>query len=352
MSKRLNLHHLGITGVTAFALTTSLLLSACQSKQDAPSTDDTEQTTQDQNGSSTSNTEGSQGGAVVNANDPNGGHSQGSTKTGFDDLWMLDKVSTSDGTTIYDHDEILYYGTTYEVVLAIEFSEADGEKYFACTLPGIDLTGNWEETSETQASLDIPLFDNTVNATYEMSDDHQTAELRLGQLTDSGIATVYHFHRDDDPTLTVSDMYEAMVKNNDQFYDELPTDTENDLVFVDDDKVRLRLIGTTHTDNMVGYLIEATNKTDTLLIINDFAEDPADHFTVNGSTEAKALAGRVLPPAQTDADTGEQLLAPMRCAILFFTDDIGNQLTSASGNILITDYHWNQIGQYAFSMGQ
>lgn len=362
MSKRLtNLHNIGMAGTLAFALSASLLLSACQTGgSDAPTEKDVDDAARDQQTQVQSNADASQGGAVVNAGDGTtqeggDGESHASTKTGFDDLWMLDSVSMSDGTTLYDDQDVLYYGTTYETVLAMELSEADdsGERIFAAALPGIDLIGNWEETSETHADLSIPISDTeTITGSYDMSDDYKTAELRMDTGQGDGTEVVYAFHRDDDTTITLDEMYDQMVKNNDEYYDKLPVDVANDTTFVDDDKVQMRLLGTTHSDGLVGYLIEVTNKTDTPFIINDFIADEGALFTVNGTTQTKPLTGRVLPPATTDEETGEQMVAPMRCAILFSTDEVGDGLTSAFGNIIITDFHWNEVGRYPFTMNQ
>lgn len=364
MPNRLNRHSVGTTGTIAFALATSLLLSACQlgGSPDSPTSDDIDNAAKDQQAQVQSNTEGSQGGAVVGASDEKSSDEgatdestpNASKKTGFDDLWMLDAVTTSDGTTIYDDQDVLYYGTTYETVLAVEFYDTDGEKIFACSLPGIDIIGNWEETGETHADLSIPISDTeTMSGSYDMSDDYQTAELKFDQVMDDGSSVIYKFHRDDDTTITLDSMYEAMVENNDKFYDELPIDVASDITFADDDKVQMRLLGTTHADGMVGYVLEVTNKTDTPYIINDFIADEGTLFTVNGTTQLKPLIGRVLPPTTVDEETGETLVAPMRCAILFSEEEVGEGgLMSAAGNIVVTDYHWNEAGRYPFAMGQ
>lgn len=356
MSKNTHLYGIGAKGALTVALSSMMVLSACQfGGQDAPTSEDIDNAARDQQGQVSSNVDASQGGAVVNAgNESDDAPSENaSTKTGFDDLWMLDSVDGSDGTVMFDDQDVLYYGTSYEVVLAMELTEDETDgRVFVCSLPGMDLIGTWEEVDETEATITIPLSDNeSATGTITMSSDYQTADLSISQPGNAGPGFTYHFHRDDDTTVTLDQMYEAMAKNNDEFYESLPVDVANDITFVDDEHVQMRLLGTTHTDGNVGYLIEVTNKTTTPYILNDFVADDAA-FTVNGQSQIAPLYGRVLPPTYTDEETGETMVAPMRCAILFSEEEVGSNLESVLGNLVVTDYHWNEIGRYQFTVGQ
>lgn len=365
MQNRLTCSNLNAKGSLAFALVMPFLLAACQfgGSPDVPTSDDVDNAAKDQTSQVKSNAEGSQGGAVVGAHDdgsidgsdnPNADMPNASDKTGIADLWLLDAVVMSDGSTLYDDADIRYYGTTYETVLAAEFSEADGERLFVCAFPGTDIIGEWEEQDETHASLSVPISDTeTIGGSFVMDDNRQTAELHLDAFSESGETdeVTYILHRDDDTTITLDSMYETMVTNNDEFYNGLPVDVASDITFADDENLTMRLLGTTHADGMTGYLIEVTNKTDTPFIINDFYDEES-FFTVNGTTQAKPLTGRVLPPMTVDEETGETMVAPMRCAIMFSNDSIGGSLNSAFGNLIVTDYHWNEVGRYQFTMNQ
>lgn len=339
------------------ALSASLLLTACQPGNQGDETDgngsSSDQTTQIQ-----SNTDGGQGGAVVTEGsgksaaeeDSSSEFPNASKKTGFDDLWILDSVGDkSNPTSLYDDEDILYYGTTYEVVCAMEFY-MDDDRLFACALPGMDLVGEWEEISETEANISIPMSDTeSLTAKCKMSNDYQHAALTLLPFDGSGSSFVYYFHRDDDTTLSLDDMYAAMIKNNDEFYNSLIIENPQDITFVDDDNITMKLLGTTSTESMKGYVLEVTNKTGVYLLLNDFMlnDNDASIFTINGSTMVRGLTGRVLPPSITDKETGETTVASMRCAILFDKDEIGD-ITSCTGNLLVTDYHWKEVGRYPF----
>lgn len=354
----------------ALILSSSLMLSACafggKKGDDGSSVEDG---AGNQTVTIQSNTDGGAGGAVVSNDEgvstAGDGEAHPSTKTGFDDLWLLDAVSSSDGTRLYDDQDVLYYGTTYEMVCAIELygEDDDSDKLFALTIPGIDLIGVWSENGDLDATLSVPISDTESDkvGSFVMSDDRQTAELTLDGDGDDPLF-VCSFHRDDDTSISLDDMYDAMVENNDEFFDSLPVlplseEGDEPITFVDDDNVTMTLVGKTKSEGdgedggLVGYLIDVTNKTDSFLILNDFSDIEASFFTINGGdTPMKALTGRVLPPMLTDEETGEEMVATMRCAILFSSEDVGDAIESCSGNLLVTDYHWEEVGRYPFSI--
>lgn len=340
----------------AAVLSASMLLTACQlGGPEAPSDKDMDNASKDQKAQVQSNTDGGQGGAVVSSDDGESGGegdaSVASTKTSFDDLWMLDSVTSSDDAEVWSGQDVLYYGTTYEMVCGMELYDDEDGKTFACALPGIDLVGTWEETGEHEATLSIPISDTeTQTASLKMSDDCQTVSLAFDG-DENGLT--YNCHRDDDTTMTLSEMIDRMEDNNDKFFNALPVDSPQDVTIVDNDEISIKLLGTTHTEEgMTGYLLEALNKTDQTLIINDFIDTKGGSpFTVNGSQDiVPALTGRVLPPVITDEETGSLIGATMRCAILFSADDTGGAVTNCSGNLVVTDYHWNEVGRYPFAI--
>lgn len=335
----------------------ALLLSSCQfGGQQAPTGDDIDKAAKDETSQVESNAGSGQGGAVVSAGNEGSGEEgqNASTKTTIDDLWMLDEVQLSNGETLYDSDDVLYYGTTYEIVCAAEFYKEGDDQLFACALPGIDLVGEWAEKGETEATLTIPSDNGDLEGSFAMSDDRQTATLTLPAI--DGNAFVCQLHRDDDTTITLDSMYEGMVKNNDEFFNGLEVEEEQDVTFVDDDKLTMRLLGRLkQTENgMTGYLLEVTNKTTEPLIINDFSgQNGEGYFKINGAEEpVKALTGRVLPPLVDENEEDDEVqVAPMKCAILLSSDSFSGDLTSCVGNLLVTDYHWTTVGTYPFTVG-
>ena len=90
----------------------------------------------------------------------------------------------------------------------------------------------------------------------------------------------------------------------------------------------------------MGYLIEATNKTESLVVANDLVSSP---FMVHG-VQAYPKYARVLPPTQDGNVT------PTRIYLAFDRNAIGGNLSDAHGEILLTDYDSNEVGRYAFNL--
>jgi len=358
MSMRIRRHQ-GTKGrgvVLTATLVASMMLVACQPGAPEPSSDPSaEDVARESDGSTDgrpqSNVEPSQGGAVVSSDVP---APDEEAQVGLEGLWLLDKVVNGEGTEdVLSTEDISRYDTAYELVCAIQLYHDDeaGEE-FVCSLPGIDMIGTWIADSETGASLIVPLSEDvSIIGKCELSIDRSKMAVMFPS-GDEAADVIYMFSRDDGTT-SLGETYEALIEQNDKFYNELPVDDELDVTFADTDDVTMRLVGTTHSTegNLIGYLIDVTNKTDAPLVINDFLDGlGGTPFSVNGLHDpALALTARVLPPTMEDED-GNAMTATMRCAILFSQDEVGEFLTSCSGELVVTDYHWNEVRRYPFSV--
>lgn len=358
MSTRISRHPRLRGGAVALvvALMAPMALAACQpgTSGSAPgegAQDASQEGNPGTDGLPRSNADPGQGGAVASSDAP--GSDEGE-QTGFEGLWILDRVVNGEGTEdVLGVDDVTRYDTAYELVCAMQlYHDEEGGNEFACSLPGVDMVGAWSVDGETGATLVVPVSeDSSVIGKCELSDDGSKMAVMFPS-GDDAADVIYMFSRDDGST-SLEETYVALSEQNDALYDGLSIDEPFDITFVDTGDLTMRLVGTTRNadGNLIGYVIEATNKTGTPLIINDFVDGHGGTpFSVNGLPgTALALTGRVLPPATRDGD-GNALTTTMRCAILFDQDEVGDFLTGCSGELVVTDYHWNEVGRYPFAV--
>lgn len=343
-----------------FALAATPILSGCQQPDDQSQQGGDSQ----QNGQNTKSQASNEGGETSSAgsgggsgsgsdtggsgsssttttkdgSDEGNGEPTPSTKTTFDDLWMVDSVSLDDAT--FTADDILGYELHYETVCFFELYNTDGKRTFQANVPGFEVTGDWEETGDSQVTLHIATQNNRPgDLVATMTDGYQKLSVE-GVL--GGVKFKASMHRDDDTSFSVSDIIATAIDANKIIFDALPIDAPLDIPFADDPSVRMRVIGTTHSDDMgtMGYLIEATNKTDSLIVANDLVNSA---FMVHG-TQVTPQYARVLPPASDGS------VAPVRIYLAFDRGAIGGNLSDVHGEIMLTDYDWNEKGRYAFNL--
>lgn len=346
------------TAVAAILLGTTLaatpLLAGCQAPEDQPEQGQEQgdaQNTKSQaagGGESSTATGGSEeGGSSTTSDDgseatgsDDGEHvAKPSTKTSFDDTWMVDSAALDD--TAFDAQDILSYELNYETVCFFELYDDDGDRTFQANMPGLEVVGDWEESGENEVTLHIMGSDGkAVDLVGTMTDGYQKLTVE-GSI--NGVALRAVTHRDDDTSITTGDIISTAIDANRLLYEELPVDSPLDIPFADDPSVRLRVIGTTHVDELstMGYLIEATNKTDALIIANDLVANP---FVVHGIRVYPSYA-RVLPFKSDDGDT-----TPVRIYLAFDRDAIGGDMSDMHGEIVLTNYDWDEIGRYAFNL--
>lgn len=258
--------------------------------------------------------------------------------TGFDDDW--DMTSCAIGEATLSQEDIEAYQLFYDTLCCLQAVTGDGLNPFSLSAPGIETYGAWEQVDDITANFYLPTDDEGEGQApmlvATMADGAQQMTLE-GDIDGQHVAL--GFDRRDASGVSMVDEIGASIVVNDEYYASLPVDEAYDWTFAEDDRCSLRITGRTHDDEAgtIGYLIEVTNKTDDILILNDYMMGP---WTIRGQ-QVDATCPRALPAHDDDGNP-----QPVLAYLAWDSAQLGGDLSDIHGQLVLTDYGWEEMGRY------